>query len=267
MEHWGFKMATNYIYKYVRNNEIIYIGKTKDLKRRHQEHLRDERFLQTDMLYYFICPSTKIMDLYEIILINKYHPFLNQADNHIDIIADMIEPEWTSFLEGIKVEEAPQNILSKNEWKLLLALKLNSAPLTTLDFLRKYLKRWYKGGERYRMTQETSQKLYDKGLCNIIDRNTFSITSKGENLITYTDEEMLQMLSFTSTHSFNLYSSIQKHATISLIEFKKAYNCDAYDAKYQIIQPALKDINEVFNKEYKYKIINEAGMKFIRFYE
>lgn len=260
-------MATNYIYKYVRNNEIIYIGKTKNLQQRHKQHLQEAgKFLETDKLYYFLCPSSKIMDLYEIILINKYHPFLNKADNHMDVTVDMEEPEWICLLEESNVDKAPKNILSKNEWKLLIALKLNSAPLTTIDFIRKYLNCGYKGGERYTMTHEASQKLYNKGFCDIIDKNTFSITSKGKNLITYTDEEMFKMLSFTSTHSFNLYTTIQKQATISLNDFKQAYNCDAYDAKYVIIQPALKDINKVFNTKYKYKIINQVGIKFICFY-
>ena len=233
MEHWGFNMATNYIYKYVRNNEIIYIGKTKNLQQRHKQHLLEAgKFLETDKLYYFLCPTSNIMDVYETALINKYHPILNKADNILTIDIIIKEPDWYLYKETLKTEKPKKDynkikidtsfepkhhidflevpcytnieypLLNKAEWKLLLVLKLKLAPLTTREYIQSMYD--YSDGKVYDSTRQNAKKLQAKGLCDIIDNNTFIITQLGIERTPYTDEEIILMLSFTSKYDFEL---------------------------------------------------------------
>ena len=68
-----------YIYKYVENDKIIYIGKTVNLRRRIQEHSKEEKFKKHSdaLVYYFKCASEADMTIYEIYYIYKYKPELN----------------------------------------------------------------------------------------------------------------------------------------------------------------------------------------------
>lgn len=289
-------MATNYIYKYVRNNEIIYIGKTKNLSQRHKQHLQETgKFYETDELYYFLCPTSNIMDVYETALINKYHPILNKADNIpiIDIIIK--EPDWYLYKEICKKEKQSkdyQNIqintsfkpkhhinffkvpsyenlefplLTKSEWKLLLILKLKLAPITTGEYVR--LMYDYSDGNVYKHARESANKLSEKGLCNLIDKDTFIITQSGLNRTPYADEEILLMLSFTSKYDFALYPFIRDHKTITAEDLK--YNYKEYnEAKRNILDPTLNRINTIFNKKYSYTTIKQGrSIAFITFTE
>lgn len=296
MEHWGFKMATNYIYKYVRNDEIIYIGKTKNLQQRHKQHLQEAgKFYETDELYYFLCPTSNIMDVYETALINKYHPVLNKADNDLTIDIIVKEPDWYLYKEIYKKEKQPkdyQNIqintsfkpkhhinftetpvyenlefplLTKSEWKLLLILKLKLAPITTKEYIQ--LMYNYSDGKIYEWTRQSANKLHEKGLCNLIDRDTFIITQTGINRTPYTDEEILLMLSFTSKYDFALYPFIREHKTITAEDLK--YNYKEYnEARRNILDPTLNRINTIFNKKYSYTTIKQGrSIAFITFTE
>lgn len=93
----------NYIYKYVYENEIVYIGKTNDLKRRISEHHREEKFgNKTFDIYYFLCKSQRQADLYEYMLINKYKPALNISDKEeFEDFSYFIEPNWIKYDSNI----------------------------------------------------------------------------------------------------------------------------------------------------------------------
>ena len=66
-----------FIYKYVKNNNIIYIGKTKrPLNERISEHKADLP-LECD-IYYFECSSEADMNIMELFLIDKYRPFITK---------------------------------------------------------------------------------------------------------------------------------------------------------------------------------------------
>lgn len=296
MEHWGFKMATNYIYKYVRNNEIIYIGKTKNLQQRHKQHLQEvDKFLKTDELYYFLCPTSNIMDVYETALINKYHPILNKADNISTIDIVVKEPDWYLYKETKKIEKQSKDfttiqlntsfqpkhytnpfdipnydsikfpLMSVREWKLLLALKLKLAPLTTGEYVRLFLKG--KGGSEYEYIRNTAKELSQKKLCHLIDENTFIITQAGVDFVPYTDEEILLMMSFTSKYNFALYPLIKEHKTILVENLKQGYK-DFRDIRRNILEPTLFNINNIFNKKYSYTAIKQGrSIAFITFTE
>lgn len=92
-----------YIYKYVVDNKIIYIGKTKRrLCERIDEHAREIKFLKylsKAKIYWFACESQLEMDLVERILIVRYKPELNIIDN-MDIDLKSIqyqEPVWQDY--------------------------------------------------------------------------------------------------------------------------------------------------------------------------
>ena len=285
MEHWGFKMATNYIYKYVRNNEIIYIGKTKNLLQRHKQHLQEiGKFLETDKLYYFICPTSNIMDVYETALINKYHPMLNKADNILLLTIDIQEPHWTLYKENI-IDIPPKSkppkkefqsktydnifnnqyinnielpLLSSKEWHLLLSMSIKGKPITTLEFLK--LNKLSCDGDSYCTTRRAATLLQDKNLCNVLEHNLFDITQLGQTYTPYNIEEMLKMLGFRSKYSFWLYPSIKNKLTISMqcIRDNTGYT-DARDIRKNIIEIALEQYNTIFFEDKRILQKNKKG--------
>ena len=64
------------IYKYVVNNEIIYIGKSdRSICKRINDHAKEDRFkkyLATSKIYYFLTRNSTTTAAYELALINKY---------------------------------------------------------------------------------------------------------------------------------------------------------------------------------------------------
>lgn len=87
------------IYKYVDfNNNIVYIGKTKNLTRRCYQHNQEDKFKNfKGNIYYFSCASEQEMDMLEYVMINKYHPLLNVQFNSYHIQTDLNEPVWKHF--------------------------------------------------------------------------------------------------------------------------------------------------------------------------
>lgn len=72
-----------YVYRYVYNHQIIYVGKTKrDLCVRISEHKVERKFLPylTADIEYIVCKTHVEMDIYEKYYINVYSPILNVTD-------------------------------------------------------------------------------------------------------------------------------------------------------------------------------------------
>ena len=93
------------IYKYVYNDEIIYIGQTqRSLEERIREHRKEVKFkpyLNAEV-YYFKVNNIDELDMYERLLINKYKPILNVACNSkITINIDFNEPKWKLLIDDI----------------------------------------------------------------------------------------------------------------------------------------------------------------------
>ena len=107
-----------YVYKYVVNDEIIYIGLTNNIKRRVNEHASGEGieakflpYLEDCIIYYHQCGNEVEMQSLEKILINIYKPILNivdmqDGDSTIDIIIDWVEykEEMADELDEIRTE-------------------------------------------------------------------------------------------------------------------------------------------------------------------
>ena len=102
--------AEHYIYKYVFHDEIIYIGKVdSDLKRRVEEHAKEEKFLSYLEEAAVFCiqlanpTETTFMELY---LINKYKPFLNVVAKYEGMTNIQVqEPAWIPYEQYLKQKE------------------------------------------------------------------------------------------------------------------------------------------------------------------
>lgn len=106
-----------YIYKYVHNNNIIYIGKTNiSLINRVKSHAKESKFKQYDdvQIYCFKCENRIETDIYEKYLINKYKPILNIADKiQQDISIVIEEKEWIKYddyLSFVKENNTQNNV-------------------------------------------------------------------------------------------------------------------------------------------------------------
>ena len=102
--------AEHYIYKYVFHDEIIYIGKVdSDLKRRVEEHAKEEKFLPYLKEATVFCiqlanpTETTFMELY---LINKYKPILNVVAKYEGMTNIQVqEPAWIPYEQYLKQKE------------------------------------------------------------------------------------------------------------------------------------------------------------------
>lgn len=94
-------MTPCYLYKYVLNNEIIYIGKTKrDLNLRINEHKTKKDLPDNCDIYYYECANEAEMNVKEILLINAYHPKYNKdckTEEFFDNFISFNEPFWLPY--------------------------------------------------------------------------------------------------------------------------------------------------------------------------
>lgn len=77
------------IYKHInKNNEIIYIGLTSNLKQRQCKHLKESQHKQEIFrIEYAECQNKTAMILYEQYYINKYNPKYNKKDKRNDDVS------------------------------------------------------------------------------------------------------------------------------------------------------------------------------------
>ena len=116
----------HYVYKYVHNNEIIYIGKNDtDLETRINQHKLEEKFrpyLKAD-IYYIELANAIMSDVVESELIRRYKPKLNVAKMSDWSGLEFTEPEWKKFMPISKRKTYPlkknrTDISSKKQKKL-----------------------------------------------------------------------------------------------------------------------------------------------------
>lgn len=113
-----------YIYKYVLNNDIVYIGQTQDLHRRIQNHSKEIGLGDNNKIeiYYSQVPNKISMDIYEYLLIKKYKPKYNkQYNNDIEVLCSLDkEPTWILYIEpkNLNKEKSIKEKLTKEEIKI-----------------------------------------------------------------------------------------------------------------------------------------------------
>lgn len=109
----------HYVYKYVHNDEIIYIGKNDtNLESRIKQHERERKFkkyLSSD-IYYIELSNRAESKALEALLINKYKPKLNVVDVYetSSNLIQFVEPTWLRYCGQIKKEKS-QNCVKKKE--------------------------------------------------------------------------------------------------------------------------------------------------------
>lgn len=88
-----------FVYKYLnKRKEIIYIGKTIDIRNRVWQHngKNDKIHQEIDCLYYYRCKHQTEMNAYEYFLIRKYHPKYNNIFNN-ESFCDIEDPQWVLY--------------------------------------------------------------------------------------------------------------------------------------------------------------------------
>ena len=135
-DHLGF------IYKYVNHDGIIqYIGKAKQINRRHYQHQYEDKYGKLPM-YYFQCDLYEI-DLYEALLIKKYKPKYNkQYLENIEknpLNFTLQEPKWILWeknnnFDKVSTDEAHLRYNNNNkDYKPLEKQKKNGRPRKIVD--------------------------------------------------------------------------------------------------------------------------------------
>ena len=114
-----------YIYKYVCNDVIEYIGKTTDLDRRIKQHQTDKLKNFKGQIYYFECQNKTAMNSWEYCLINKYHPRYNIALKNQDTNINIDEPKWRLYM-SIANTNTNSNIINIADY-----MKKNVQPIKT----------------------------------------------------------------------------------------------------------------------------------------
>ena len=94
-----------FVYKYVCDGEVIYIGKTDDIHRRIVEHASgqglEEKFvpyLGRSDIYFHECSNEVEMSALERLLINQYKPKLNVVDIQDGYSTVVLEIEWLYYI-------------------------------------------------------------------------------------------------------------------------------------------------------------------------
>ena len=89
-----------YVYKYIKENNIVYIGKTKNLHRRIKEHLKEKDLVDCS-IFYTECSNSVEMDLLERALIDFYKPTFNKQFNNsaVSTLITIKEPIWILYKE------------------------------------------------------------------------------------------------------------------------------------------------------------------------
>jgi predicted GIY-YIG superfamily endonuclease len=100
-------MKNYYVYKYVVDGNIIYVGLTDNLRRRIKEHASgvglESKFLpylETADIYYHRCGNKTEMKALESLLINTYKPILNVVDVETGESTISTSIDWQSYCEN-----------------------------------------------------------------------------------------------------------------------------------------------------------------------
>lgn len=96
------------IYKYVYNDEVIYVGKTdaeNGFKKRIECHKREHELFNQSKIYIHLCRDQTETDSLETILINAYKPMLNKAKIYdYEIIPPKLEwIQWELYSHKDKI--------------------------------------------------------------------------------------------------------------------------------------------------------------------
>lgn len=99
-------MEIGYIYRYLLNNKTVYVGQTRNLEKRIQQHAQETRFFGLTQIQFKWCINTYLNDV-EAYFIQLYNPILNQMhplirDENIEETVNKL-PNWEDYKKPIPV--------------------------------------------------------------------------------------------------------------------------------------------------------------------
>lgn len=97
----------NYVYKLLdKDGNVLYVGKTNNLKRRLTEHIANQEWSsEIDSLYYAICRDDFEQRTYENYYIIKSNPKYNKQDKAFSTHIILPELKWQKFEDEKTIEQ------------------------------------------------------------------------------------------------------------------------------------------------------------------
>ena len=109
----------HYVYKYVFDDEIVYIGKNDtDLHSRIYQHTLEEKFqpIKEAQIYFVELQNSVESRVMEELLINKYKPILNVACKQNGMSISFEEPDWEKY---VPPQKSQQRKKKKKEYEIV----------------------------------------------------------------------------------------------------------------------------------------------------
>lgn len=109
----------NYVYKLLdKNGNVLYVGKTNDIKRRLNEHLVNQEWAnEIDSVYYAVCRDDFEQRTYENYYIIKSNPKYNKQDKSFSTHILLPELKWQKYESEEDIEK--DELLKKKMFFLL----------------------------------------------------------------------------------------------------------------------------------------------------
>ena len=109
----------NYVYKLLdKKGNVLYVGKTNDLKRRLTEHISNQEWRnEIDSLYYAVCRDDFEQRTYENYYIIKSNPKYNKQDKSFSTHIILPELKWKKFED---IEDFDRDEIAKKKLFFLL---------------------------------------------------------------------------------------------------------------------------------------------------
>ena len=109
----------NYVYKLLdKKGNVLYVGKTNDLKRRLTEHISNKEWRnEIDSLYYAVCRDDFEQRTYENYYIIKSNPKYNKQDKSFSTHIILPELKWKKFED---IEDFDRDEIAKKKLFFLL---------------------------------------------------------------------------------------------------------------------------------------------------
>ena len=151
-------MQNYYVYKYIVDDEIIYVGLTNDLRRRINEHASgiglESKFipyLEKSVIYYHKCGNETEMSALESLLINQYKPILNVIDVKEGESTVTANIEWHLYNENDFTDDIMSDLQRYNKLLKSNTTRINNyqAKQEELIMRMNYLRPFYANVARY----------------------------------------------------------------------------------------------------------------------
>lgn len=132
-----------YVYKFWKCNEVIYVGITNNLKNRTQSHISCYEWASTESkITYCKMPNRKVSKIYETYLINTLSPLYNKSENDADDMSllsfDDSNIEWLKY-NFIDEKKSIQG--AKNAKKAPKKKKKDKENLLSIDYFYDFISR------------------------------------------------------------------------------------------------------------------------------